>query len=140
LVEWSRQISIIDSTVILSRAVVQGCDLRCCVVDGVVDTGVSGCLDPSKIFPVEGAFGVPSGSAGWVRAVLAEGFSQGDAESAVVDFEPAAARGGGFETLPQGGVGGSLAVGDDRLCGGPTALAEPFDLGAELGLVVEPRS
>ena len=42
LVEWSRQISIIDSTVIWSRAGVQGCDLRCCVVDSVVDAGVSG--------------------------------------------------------------------------------------------------
>ena len=71
---------------------------------------------------------------------LAEGFGEGVAEPLVVGLQLADALCGDLEAAQQGGVGGALAVGDGRSGDGARSVAQSFDLGAQVGLAVEPGS
>jgi hypothetical protein len=53
LVEWSRQISIIDSIVILSRGQIHVSDVRVCDLDGVSDAASQDGPTAPEIFLVE---------------------------------------------------------------------------------------
>ena len=72
------------------------------------------------------------------KSVLAESFSERVAEPLVNGFEMANPLGGEFEAALPGGVGRALPVGDGSVGGGALAVAEPHDLGAHLGVAVEP--
>lgn len=69
---------------------------------------------------------------------MAECFAESGAQAAVVGLELADPAEGGVDPLAQGGVGASLVVWRWALRAGSPVLAESFDLGAELGLGVEP--
>src|SRR6516225_4924186 len=71
-------------------------------------------------------------------ALVAEGVGELAAEPAVFLGELAVALAGFGEPPEQGGVGGALAGGDGRGGGAAGGLAEPLDLGAQVGLVVKP--
>lgn len=70
--------------------------------------------------------------------LLAEGFGEGLAELPVVGFEAADAGRADFQPTEQRGIDSALAVGQPSGLDGLPALAEPFDLGPEVGLLVEP--
>jgi hypothetical protein len=60
------------------------------------------------------------------------------AELRVVGLQFADAWCGHLDAAQQGGVGGALAVRDEPARGGTWPATQAFDLGAQLGLVVEP--
>jgi hypothetical protein len=72
-------------------------------------------------------------------AELAEGMGEVAAQPLIVLAEFPVAGVGGFEPAQQGCVGAALAARHRRLGGAPAKAAEPFDLGPDVGLGVEPR-
>jgi hypothetical protein len=46
----------------------------------------------------------------------------------------------GVQTCAERGVRGSLGYGNQRCGGATSSIAEPFDLGADVGLGVKPRA
>jgi hypothetical protein len=73
-----------------------------------------------------------------VAAAFAQRFSECVAEPPVVGFELADALGGKLKPALQGRLGGALAVGDALLRTGTSLASEPFDVGTQVGLGVEP--
>jgi hypothetical protein len=67
----------------------------------------------------------------------AEGFGECLAEPLVLGLEFADASRGELDTAQQGSVGGALAVGDE-LGDGTCSVAQPCDLGVQVGLAVVP--
>lgn len=80
--------------------------------------------------------GLPGGPR--AGALVTEGVGELAAEPAVFLGELAVALAGFGEPPEQGGVGGALAGGDGWRGGTAGGCAEPVDLGAQVGLVVEP--
>jgi hypothetical protein len=70
-------------------------------------------------------------------AVLAEGFGEGVTKSLVVGLQLTDALGGDLDATQEGGVRAALAVWDGTGRGGTPSVAQLFDLGAQVGLVVE---
>jgi hypothetical protein len=71
-------------------------------------------------------------------AAFAESLGEGVAQPLVVGVELADALRGELKPALQGGVAAALAVGDGARRRGMGALAQPLDLGAQVGLAVEP--
>ena len=71
-------------------------------------------------------------------ALIAEGVGELSAQPLVVLAELTVACLRGLEPAQQGGVGGALSGRDGRCWGSSGDLAEPFDVGAQVRLGVEP--
>jgi hypothetical protein len=118
LVEWSRQISIMDSIIILSPAFGHRSDLQLSVVVSVVDGGVPGRSRP----------------------VGTERFGKCSPQATVLDLELTDVLVSGNEPGPERWIRGALPLGDNRARRGTLPSSEPVDLSTQVGLGVEPMS